>query len=72
MSNFDELMWEQFKQQRDEYLSLISQVTQARNAVARSAERLRLLRQLLELDGKRVALPSGVTESGPAKKKKVA
>jgi hypothetical protein len=58
MDRLSNAMLSQFESQRDEYLSLLQEAEQTRGMLGRSAERLRLLRGLLALDGRSVELPA--------------
>jgi hypothetical protein len=51
-------LWSQFKIQRDEYLSLLREAEEAKAQVNKSAERIRLLRKLLALEGMQVGVPT--------------
>ena len=51
------LMLKQFRQQRDEYLKLVTEKNHTKAELGSSAERLTLLQRLLTLDGRSVKLP---------------
>jgi hypothetical protein len=57
-SKFRRLMWKRFIAERDGYLDLLREVEEARAQIIKSAERIRIFRKLLALEGKYVDLPS--------------
>jgi len=57
MHKLSTVLLSQFESQRDEYLSLLREAGEAKARVAKSAERIRLLRKLLALEGRQVDVP---------------
>jgi hypothetical protein len=51
-------MWEEFRVERDEVLELANEFTQTKGELDKTAARIDLLRQLIELEGATVELPS--------------
>ncbi len=66
-----ELIQNRFNVQRDEYLRLVDEASKARAEVEKVAERLKLMRRLLELEGEAVRLPPE-REAKPPKRRRSA
>ncbi|MGA7851087.1 MAG: hypothetical protein WCA13_18450 [Terriglobales bacterium] len=59
------IMQKRFNIQRDDYLRLVGKARQAMAEAVKTAERLELLRKLLELEGKQVQLPPELESNRP-------
>jgi hypothetical protein len=63
MDSLVAMMLPQFERQQEAYFDLLAEIQDVRAEMAKTAERMDLLRQLLQLDGKEISLPPEVAEN---------
>ena len=72
MPSLTRLMGKQFRAQQSKFLGLLEEVNAAKAEMAKVAERLGLLRQLLALEGHDVKLPKELNATSASSRRKVA